>query len=567
MSAVAVAEIGARTYADDEALLGGVLDEVICAVEGPEALELHRQAIELGERSRSGERRGRRPARAARRGPRPHADRAAHPHADALVSAHEPRRGSQPRAPHPHARRAARAASRLAACRRRAARRRRHERRGAARDARRRRGAPRPHRASDRGPPLHDRQQARADLRAAARARRAPSRARPARADPPPDRGRRAGDVGLRRAARGDDDRARRGPCRAHLLQLDARRGRARGLPRPRGDDPRDVPGLRRAGAAAAELRLLDRRRSRRQPQRHAADDGRGARADEGLLPATPRGGDPGAGQPDHAVGTRRRRARAAARPARDLEQRFPDVAALARQRSPEEPYRRLFKLARRAPARDAQGLGRRLPPARRAARRPARRRARRCASRTPRSSPRTRCTTSSARSRCSAFTSRCSTCARTPPSTARRSTRSSRCSGCRRATRSSTRRSGWRVLDARDRRPPAADPAGHQRLQRRHARGRGDVPHAARPAARRSPRHDRLLRHLQHDLPVGSARGAAVHEGGRARPRRRPRRPAADRAAVRVRRDARARSARRSARCSRRPSTAPRWTPSASRR
>ncbi|MFN2456491.1 MAG: phosphoenolpyruvate carboxylase, partial [Pyrinomonadaceae bacterium] len=36
-------------------LLGGVLDEDICAVEGPEALELHRQAIELGERSRSGE--------------------------------------------------------------------------------------------------------------------------------------------------------------------------------------------------------------------------------------------------------------------------------------------------------------------------------------------------------------------------------------------------------------------------------------------------------------------------------------------------------------------------------
>ncbi|HEV2776401.1 MAG TPA: phosphoenolpyruvate carboxylase [Solirubrobacteraceae bacterium] len=55
MSAVATAEVAPRTYADDEALLGGVLDEVICAVEGPEALALHRDAIELGERSRGGD--------------------------------------------------------------------------------------------------------------------------------------------------------------------------------------------------------------------------------------------------------------------------------------------------------------------------------------------------------------------------------------------------------------------------------------------------------------------------------------------------------------------------------
>ena len=55
MSAVATAAIAPRTYADDEALLGGILDEVICAVEGTEALELHREAIELGERSRSGD--------------------------------------------------------------------------------------------------------------------------------------------------------------------------------------------------------------------------------------------------------------------------------------------------------------------------------------------------------------------------------------------------------------------------------------------------------------------------------------------------------------------------------
>ena len=48
MTAVATAELAPRTYADDEALLGGVLDEVICAVEGPEALELHRR----GDRAR-----------------------------------------------------------------------------------------------------------------------------------------------------------------------------------------------------------------------------------------------------------------------------------------------------------------------------------------------------------------------------------------------------------------------------------------------------------------------------------------------------------------------------------
>ena len=55
MTAIAAAERESRTYADDEALLGGILDEVIRAVEGPDALALHRRAIELGERSRSGD--------------------------------------------------------------------------------------------------------------------------------------------------------------------------------------------------------------------------------------------------------------------------------------------------------------------------------------------------------------------------------------------------------------------------------------------------------------------------------------------------------------------------------
>jgi phosphoenolpyruvate carboxylase len=55
MTAVASAAPASRTYADDEALLGGILDEVICAVEGRGALDLHRTAIELGERSRGGD--------------------------------------------------------------------------------------------------------------------------------------------------------------------------------------------------------------------------------------------------------------------------------------------------------------------------------------------------------------------------------------------------------------------------------------------------------------------------------------------------------------------------------
>ena len=55
MATTSTAEPRGRVYADDEALLGGVLDEVICAVEGPTARELHRRAVELGGRSRNGE--------------------------------------------------------------------------------------------------------------------------------------------------------------------------------------------------------------------------------------------------------------------------------------------------------------------------------------------------------------------------------------------------------------------------------------------------------------------------------------------------------------------------------
>ncbi len=56
MTATTPAKLPWRDYADDEALLGGVLDEVIEAVEGPQALELHRRAVELGERFRNGDR-------------------------------------------------------------------------------------------------------------------------------------------------------------------------------------------------------------------------------------------------------------------------------------------------------------------------------------------------------------------------------------------------------------------------------------------------------------------------------------------------------------------------------
>jgi phosphoenolpyruvate carboxylase len=55
MSETATIEPTKRAYADDEALLGGILDDVICAVEGPRALELHERAVELGQRSRGGD--------------------------------------------------------------------------------------------------------------------------------------------------------------------------------------------------------------------------------------------------------------------------------------------------------------------------------------------------------------------------------------------------------------------------------------------------------------------------------------------------------------------------------
>ncbi len=55
MPEIATVQLTARAFADDGELLGGVLDDVICAVEGPRALELHGRAVELGQRSRAGD--------------------------------------------------------------------------------------------------------------------------------------------------------------------------------------------------------------------------------------------------------------------------------------------------------------------------------------------------------------------------------------------------------------------------------------------------------------------------------------------------------------------------------
>ncbi len=55
MPETATAELPKRAFADDEALLTGVLDDVLCAVEGPRALELHARAGDLGQRSRAGD--------------------------------------------------------------------------------------------------------------------------------------------------------------------------------------------------------------------------------------------------------------------------------------------------------------------------------------------------------------------------------------------------------------------------------------------------------------------------------------------------------------------------------
>ena len=181
------------------------------------------------------------------------------------------------------------------------------------------------------------------------------------------------------------------------------------------------------------------------------------------------------------------------------LEQRFPDVAALAPRAQPRGALPAPVQAARRARARDAQGLGRRLRPARGAARRPARRRAGAAlAERVVRRRGRAARRHPPGRGlRLSLRAARRPRERRRPPRRARRDPRRARRAG---GLRGAARGRADRAPRARDRRPPPADPARHQRLQRVDARGRRDVPHAVRPAARRAPRHDRLLHHLQHD-------------------------------------------------------------------
>ncbi|MEY2517111.1 MAG: phosphoenolpyruvate carboxylase, partial [bacterium] len=54
-TALTVGAQPSRGFVSDESLLSGVLEDVICASEGSRALELHRRAVALGRRSRSGD--------------------------------------------------------------------------------------------------------------------------------------------------------------------------------------------------------------------------------------------------------------------------------------------------------------------------------------------------------------------------------------------------------------------------------------------------------------------------------------------------------------------------------
>ena len=236
------------------------------------------------------------------------------------------------------------------------------------------------------------------------------------------------------------------------------------------------------------------------------------------------------------------------------LEQRFPEVAAHGRERNPEEPYRRLFKLLAARAARDPQGLGQRLRPARGAARRPARRRARAArAERVVRRRGRAARRHPPGRGlRLSLRAARRARELRRPPRRARRDPRGARRpGGLRGAARapSGSRSSSREIADRRPLIP--LDISGFSASTREVVetfRTLYDLLRGAHPGTIDSY----IISNTT--VPVGPARGAAVHEGGRPRPRRRPRRAAADRAAVRVRRDARELRRRRSARCSRRP-------------
>ena len=105
-------------------------------------------------------------------------------------------------------------------------------------------------------------------------------------------------------------------------------------------------PGRGDRGAAAADVRLVDGRRPRRQPERDRRGDRGGARHDADRLPAPARVADRAAGAAGVArrpaggpLGTSSRGALAA------LAELFPDEAGRGLARNPEEPYRRYFSL------------------------------------------------------------------------------------------------------------------------------------------------------------------------------------------------------------------------------
>ena len=276
----------------------------------------------------------------------------------ALVPARQPRRGQRARAAAAPARARARrhAPRRLAARRDPAPRRARHDRRRAARDARRRRAAARHDRPPDRGAAAHDGREARAHLRAPARPRRAPAGARRRGRGAARDRRHDPGAVGLRRGPRRLPHPARRGPRRARLLRLDAAPRGARALPRARGGGRGVLPGRGDRGAAAADVRHVDGRRPRRQPERDRRGDGGGARHDARPAACTcsSRGSScwpQRVSLSDRLVGRSDELAGALAA----LAELFPDEAGRGLARNPEEPYRRYFSLVARARARDTR--------------------------------------------------------------------------------------------------------------------------------------------------------------------------------------------------------------------